>query len=76
MQAVDHTLLGKAVSRAVRVHCIVDASIHSILAAKVIGATHPDENTDQDLSMESKDEANTNTDDATKDAKSVSTEVN
>ena len=31
-------------------HCIVDASLHSLLAAKVIGATLPAANTDPDLS--------------------------
>ena len=55
------------VSRAVRGHSIVDASLHSLLAAKVIGVTLPAENTDPDLSMESEDVATNNTDDATKD---------
>ena len=72
---VDLILSGKAVSRAVRGHCIVDASFHSLLAAKVIGVTLPAENTDPDLSMESKDVETTSTDDATKDAESVITEV-
>ena len=72
---VDHILSGKAVSRAVRGHCIVDASLHSLLAAKVIGVTLPAENTDPDLFMESEDAATTSTDAATKDAESVSTEV-
>ena len=52
----------------------MDASLHSLLAAKVIGVTLPAENTDPDLSMESEDVATTSTDDATKDAESVSTE--
>ena len=72
---VDHIFSGTAVSRAVRGHCIVDASLHSLLAAKVIGVTLPAENTDTDLSMESEDVATTSTDDATKDVESVSTEV-
>ena len=62
--------------RAVRGHCIVDVSLHSLLAANVIGVTLPVENTDPDLSMESEvNVATTSTDDATKDAESVSTEV-
>ena len=65
---VDHILSGKAVSRAVRGHYIVDASLHSILAAKVIGVTLPAENTDTDLSMECEDVATTGTDNATEDA--------
>ena len=72
---VDHILSGKAVSRAVRGHCIVDASLLSLLAAKVISVTLPAENTDPELSIESDDVATTSTYDATKDPKSVSTEV-
>ena len=72
---VYHILYGKAVSRAVSGHCIVDASLHSLLAAKFIGVTLPAENTDPDLSIESEDVATTSTDDATKDAESVSTEA-
>ena len=53
----------------------MDASLHSLLAAKVIGVTLPAENTNPDLSMESEDVATTSTDDATEDAESVSTEV-
>ena len=68
---VDHILSGKAVSRAVRGHCIVDASIHSLLAANVIGVTLPAENIDPEFSMESEDVATTSTDDATKDADQV-----
>ena len=60
---VDPILLGKDVSRGVRGLCIVDVFIHSLLlAAKVIGATLPAENTDPDLSMESEDVATTGTD--------------
>ena len=73
---IDHILSCKVVSRVVRGHCIVDASLHSLLAAKVIGVTLPAENTDTDRSMESEDVATTSTDDATKDAESLSTEVN
>ena len=72
---VDHILSGKAMSRAIRGNCIVDASLHSLLAEKVIGLTLPAENTDPDLSMESEDVASTSSDDATKDAESVNTEV-
>ena len=53
----------------------MDASLHSILAAKVIGVTLPADNTDPDLSMKRENVATTSTDDATKDAESVSTEV-
>ena len=60
-------------SPTVRGHCIVDASLNSLLAAKVIGITLAAANTDPDISMESKDVATT--DDATEDAESVSTEV-
>ena len=72
---VDHILSGKTVSRVVRGHCIVAASLHSLLAAKVIGVTLPAENTDPDLSMESEGVATTSTDDAKKDAESVSTKL-
>ena len=51
----------------------MDAPLHSLLAAKVIGVTLPAENTDPDLSMESEDVATTSSDDATEDAESVST---
>ena len=54
---VGHIFSSKAVSRAVKGHCIVDASLHPLLAAKVIGVTLPAENTDPDLSMESEDVA-------------------
>ena len=53
----------------------MDASLHSIMAAKAIGVTLPAENIDPDLSMEREDIATTITDDATKDAESVSTKV-
>ena len=53
----------------------MDASLHSRLAAKVIGVTLPAENTDPDRSMENEDVATTSTVDATEDAESVSTEV-
>ena len=56
-------------------YCIKDASLHSLLAAKVIGVTLPAENTVPDLSKESEVVATTSADDATKDAESVSTEV-
>ena len=58
---VDHILSGKAVTLAVSGHCIVDASLHSLLTAKVIDVTLPAENTDPDLSMESEDVATTST---------------
>ena len=48
---------------------------HSFLAVKVIGVTLPAANADPDLTMESEDVATTSTDNATKDAESVSTEV-
>ena len=72
---VNHILSGKAMFRAVRGHCIVDASLHSLLAAKVIAVTLPAEITDPDLSTESEDVATTSTGDATKDVESVRTEV-
>ena len=72
---IDPILSDKAVFRAVRGQCIVDASLHSLLAAKISCVTLPAENIDPDLSMESEDIAITSTDDATKDAESVSTEV-
>ena len=53
----------------------MDASIHSLLADKVIGVTLPAENTDLHLSMKSEDVVTTSTDDATKEADSVSTEA-
>ena len=56
---VDPILSGKTMSRVVRGDCIVDAPLHSLLAAKLIGVTLPAENTDPDLSMESKDVATT-----------------
>ena len=71
---VAHILSGKAVSRAVRGHFIVDASLHSLLAAKIFGFTLPAETTDLDISMESEDASTTRTHDATNDAKSVNTE--
>ena len=43
---VDHILSGNAVSRAVRGHFILDASLHSLLAATIFGATLPAETTD------------------------------
>ena len=61
-------------SRVVRGHCIVDASLHSLLAAKVIGVTLPAENADPDLSMECEDVATSSTDDATKYAESLTRE--
>ena len=63
INTVDHILSGKAVSRAVRGHCIVDASLHFLLAAKVIGVTLPAENTDPNFSIEIEDVATTSTDD-------------
>ena len=42
---------------------------------EIIGATLPAENTYADLTMKSEDVATTGTDDATNDAKSVTTEV-
>ena len=71
---VDHILSGKAVSRAVRGHFIVDASLHSLLAAKIFGFTLPAETTELDISMGSEDASTTRTHDATNDAESVSTE--
>ena len=71
----SNMLSGKAVSRAVRGHFIVDASLHSLLAAKVLGVTLPHECAHLDLSMELDDVATTSTDDATKDTASLSTDV-
>ena len=53
----------------------MDASLHSLLAAKDIAVTLPAENTDLDIFMKSEDVATTSTVDATKDAESVSTEI-
>ena len=47
----------KLCPRAVRGHYIVDASLHSLLAAKVIGAILPSEIIDPDLPMKSEDVA-------------------
>jgi len=43
---VCHIMSGNAVSRAVRGHFIVDTSLHSLLAAKVLGITLPAGNSD------------------------------
>ena len=71
---VDHILSGKVVSRAVRGHFIADASLHSLLAAKVFDVTLPAETTELDISMESEDASTTRTHDATNDAESANTE--
>ena len=66
---IDHILSCKAVSQAG--YYIVDNSLYSLLAANAIGVTLPAEIIDPVLSIESEDVAIT--DDATKDAESVST---
>jgi len=47
---------GKAVSRAVRGHFTVDASLHSLLAAKVLGITLPAGNSDAHQNTQGEDE--------------------
>ena len=53
----------------------MDASLHLLLADKVIGVIFLVENTYFNLFMESEDVATISSDDATKDAESVSTEI-
>jgi len=53
---VGHIMSGKAVSRAVRGHFIVDASLHSLLAAKVLGITLPAGNSDAHQTTQGEDE--------------------
>ena len=46
---VGHILSGKAVARAIRAHFIVDASLNSLLAAKVLDVKLPIEDAELDL---------------------------
>lgn len=53
----------------------MDASLRSLLSAKVLGVTLPADNTDPDLSIQSEDVATTSPDDATNDAEPVRSQV-
>jgi len=53
---VGHIMSGKAVSRAVRGHFIVDAALHFLLAAKVLVITLPAGNVDAHQNTRGEDE--------------------
>jgi len=52
---VGHIMSGKAVFQVVRGHFIVDASLHSLLAAKVLGITIPARNSDAHQTTQGED---------------------
>lgn len=68
---VGHIMYGKDLSRAVRSLFIVDASLHSLLAAKVLGITLPAGNSDTHQITQGEDIHTV--DDAAADAEPVTT---
>ena len=74
---VGHILSGKAVSRAIRGHFIVDASLHSMLAARVLDVPLVAGNTDLEPSLQHNEDASSsdNSMDDVEDVEAMSTEI-